>query len=253
MRSADRLVDQAMLPQTLSGSELLWTNLLPLRLDAEVIAENRIVTSARLDPAHATFDMVRTKLLQAARENNWTSIAITSPTHSCGKTFVAANLAFSLSHQTDCRTVLVDLDLRRPQIGALLGLGKLPVMEKFLRGQSEIRDVFLRYGDNLAIGANGQSVRFSAELLQSAETARVLQELKQRLNPGVVLFDLPPMYPNDDVMAFLPNVDCVILVAAAGYSTSDEVATCEQELFEKTNVLGVVLNKCRYGHGKYWR
>jgi Mrp family chromosome partitioning ATPase len=166
---------------------------------------------------------------------------------------VAANLAFSLSHQTDCRTVLVDLDLRRPQIGALLGLGKLPVMEKFLRGQSEIRDVFLRYGDNLAIGANGQSVRFSAELLQSAETARVLQELKQRLNPGVVLFDLPPMYPNDDVMAFLPNVDCVLMVAAAGYSTSDEVATCEQELFEKTNVLGVVLNKCRYGHGKYWR
>lgn len=253
LRGTDRFADQAMLPQALSGSELLWANLLPLRLDAGTIARNRIVTTARTDPSHATFDMLRTKVLQAARENNWTSIAITSPTRSCGKTFVATNLAFSLSHQKDCRSMLIDLDLRRPQIGNLLGMSKLPVMEKFLKGQSEARDVFVRYGDNLAIGANGQSVQFAAELLQSGDTARVLEELKQRLNPQVILFDLPPMYPNDDVMAFLPNVDCVLIVAAAEHSTCDEVGTCEQELFEKTNVLGVVLNKCRYGHGKYER
>jgi protein-tyrosine kinase len=35
------------------------------------------------------------------------------------------------------------------------------------------------------------------------------------MSPDIVIFDLPPMLAADDVLAFLPNVDCVILVAAA--------------------------------------
>ena len=57
---------------------------------------------------------------------------------------------------------------------------------------------------------------------------------------------MPPMLMSDDAMAFLPHVDCVLLVAAAEKSRLDEVDKCEQELAEQTNVLGVVLNKCRY-------
>jgi len=49
----------------------------------------------------------------------------------------------------------------------------------------------------------------------------------------------------------LPNVDCVILVVAAEYSTLGEVDICEQELAANTNIAGVVLNKCRYTPEKY--
>ena len=47
-------------------------------------------------------------------------------------------------------------------------------------------------------------------------------------------------------MAFLPHLDCVLLVAGAEQSRLDEVDKCEQDLAEQTNVLGVVLNMCRY-------
>ena len=43
------------------------------------MAQNRIVTFADVDPAHVTFDMMRTKMLRAMRQNGWTSLGITSP------------------------------------------------------------------------------------------------------------------------------------------------------------------------------
>ena len=56
----------------------------------------------------------------------------------------------------------------------------------------------------------------------------------------MILYDLPPMLQSDDVMAFLPHLDCVLLIAAAERSRLDEVDKCEQELSEQTQVLGVV-------------
>jgi Mrp family chromosome partitioning ATPase len=104
----------------------------------------------------------------------------------------------------------------------------------------------VRYGETLAIGTSARGIRSASELLQHAATARVLAELKAAFQPDIVIYDLPPMLVNDDVLAFLPHVDCVLLVAAAERSRLDEIDKCEQDLAEQSNVLGVVLNKCRY-------
>jgi len=61
-----------------------------------------------------------------------------------------------------------------------------------------------------------------------------------------VIFDLPPMLAGDDVMAFAGQLDCVLLLAAAETTKAKEVDVCERNLASQTNVLGVVLNKCRY-------
>jgi protein-tyrosine kinase len=246
LQSNDQLAEQAMQACTRLGFEIAWGNLAALDPAPDTIFRNRIVTIDRSDPAHAPFDMMRTRVLQSMRQNSWTSIAITSPTASCGKSLVALNLAFSLAHQQDCRTLLVDLNLKQPQIGEMLDVSGRASMEDFLKGDAPIHDIFLRYGDNLAVGTNDQPVQFSAELLQSLEAARVLQDLRMRMGPDVILYDLPPMLSCDDVTAFLPNVDCAILVAAAEHSTLAEVDSCERYLSERTNMLGVVLNKCRY-------
>jgi MinD-like ATPase involved in chromosome partitioning or flagellar assembly len=74
---------------------------------------------------------------------------------------------------------------------------------------------------------------------------KAIRDLKQRFNPDVLICDLPPMLASDDVAAFLPNVDCVILVVEAEADTLGQVDACERELAAQTNVLGVVLNKCR--------
>lgn len=230
----------------------LWNRLPPLNLNLEHIAAERIVTADRADMAHFTFDILRTKTLKLLRQNKWSSIAITSPTPGCGKTVVSLNLAFSLSHLRESRTVLMDLDLRKPQVANILGLNKTYSMEGFLTGESSIEDAFLRHGGNLVIGPNSYPVDYAAELLQSPRIPSILNDLKSRLKPDVVIYDLPPMLANDDVLAFLPHVDCVMLVAAADASTFSEIDMCESNLSKYTNVLGVVLNKCQYEPERYY-
>jgi protein-tyrosine kinase len=229
--------------------EGLWAQLPVARLNkltSERRSRKRLVTLGREDQSHFTFDVLRTKVLRILRQNDWSSVAITSPTAGCGKTTLSLNLAFSFASLKELRTLLVDFDLRNPQVGKVLELENVNPIERFLRGDLRIEDTFVRYGDNLAIAANSRAVPYAAELLQSAATTEKLSYLKDRLKPDVVLFDLPPMLVNDDVLAFLPNVDGVILVAAADASTLREIDVCERQLSEASNVLGVVLNKCRY-------
>ena len=54
------------------------------------------------------------------------------------------------------------------------------------------------------------------------------------------------MLAADDVMAFLPNVDCAILVVEVEKNTPEQVAACEYELSSRSKLLGVILNKCRH-------
>lgn len=234
-----------------SDSGSIWTELPLISVDRFHLAQQRIITFDRADKAHVAFDVLRTKILKTLRQNNWKSVAITSPTPACGKTLVSLNLAFSFANLRDCRTVLIDLDLRKSQMSRILGMNRAYAMEQFLRGESPLEESFLRCGENLVIGLNSQPVTNAAELLQDPATGPRFADLKCRLNPDVMIFDLPPMLVNDDVIAFLPNVDCVLLVAAAEASTFDEVDACERNLARETNVVGVVLNKCRYNPEKY--
>lgn len=223
-----------------------WQALRTLEIDPRTLAQHRIVTVARKEPAHVAFDVMRTKTLRTLRRNNWRRVGITSPTPGCGKTAVSLNLAFSFANHAECRTALLDLDLRRPQMAEMLGITDARPMAHFLSGDNSVAHTFLRYGDNLAVGANGSSNDFAAEILQGAGTGPALETLDQDLDPDVVLIDLPPMHVNDDVLAFLPHVDCMLILAAAGVSTIAQIDACERELSSETNVLGVVLNKCHY-------
>ena len=212
---------------------------------------SRIVTFDGADPAHASFDRLRTKLLRTMRQNHWVSLGVTSPTAACGKTVICLNLAFSLARQPDVRTVLVDLDLRRPVVAKYLGIDRAQSMASVLQGNRPVVENFVRYGDTLAIGTNATPVRNSSEILLNPATAQGVATLKSAFRPTVLIYDLPPMLVNDDAMAFLPHLDCVLLVAGAEKTRLDEVDACERDLSEQGNLLGVVLNMCRYGGESY--
>ncbi|MFQ5622462.1 MAG: CpsD/CapB family tyrosine-protein kinase [Paracoccaceae bacterium] len=224
-----------------------WSALPAFAPDPRTVRRGRIVTIEQEDPAFLSFDKLRTKLLTTLRQNNWTSVGVTSATPECGKTVLAVNLAFSLSRQPETRTVLVDLDLRRPAIANLLRVETGHSVATVMAGKASWKDHMVRFGGNLAIATNNLTVKASAELLQTRRAARAFEQLRETYQPDVIIADLPPMLSTDDVMSFLPNVDCMLLVAAAGASTIDQVDDCERQLAEQSHVAGVVLNKYRYG------
>ena len=232
-------------PSTLlAGND--WKPLREAVVPPDAIDANRLVSLTRTDPAYHAFDVLRTRVIQLMRQNGWKKVAITSPTPECGKTTVSINLAFSLARQGDCRTVLVDFDLRHPRIAKILGISDTPSMEAVLAGRAALTEVARRFGPNLAVAASRHYVDLPAELLQSASSRQFIVDIERKLAPDFMIFDLPPMLSSDDVAAFLPNVDCIILVAAAEQSTRAEIDLCEQQLAAASNLLGVVLNKCHF-------
>lgn len=226
-----------------SQIEAAWEQLDWCRLDPRRLASTRVITASRTDPAHVAFDLLRTRLMQALKSRGWRNVGITSPTKGCGKTFVAANLALSLARRASCRTILMDMDLRLPSLATVLGVERPGSMQAFLAGNRTVEEHLRRLTPNLAVGTNGSPVYDSAELLQEPSTIQALTAMEARLEPDVVLHDLPPTLVCDDVLAFLPRMDGVLLVVGGGTTTADDVRRCERLFEGQVPLLGVILNR----------
>ncbi len=232
-----------------------WTALKPYVPNEKDLKRKRIATLAGGQDA-APFDVMRTKVLQTMRSNNWRRLAITSPSPSCGKSTIALNLAFSLARQKELRTTVIELDLRRPSLAATLGAKPDTSITDVLTGQVDFDHQAVCYQGNLAFSLCTKSVRNPAELLHSSNIAIEISKIEKRYDPDLMIFDMPPMLVSDDMMAFAGQVDCVLLIAAAETTTIKEIDLCERELVQQANFMGVVLNKCNhmgkeYGYSYY--
>jgi len=197
------------------------------------------------------FDVMRTKMVQQAKSKGWRRIAITSPGPGCGKTTITANLAFSLSRQLDLRIIVMELDLRRPALSKALGLREPLYFAKALAGQEPAENHMVCFAENLAFALNSAPAANPSELLQSATAGAVLERLEEVYQPDLVIFDTAPLLVSDDTSALLEHMDAALLVAAAEQTTIEEIDKAESDMAEVTEVMGVVLNKCRYSAPGY--
>lgn len=211
--------------------------------DAAHLENHRVVTYEKNNPNHIKFDMLRTRIMEVMKREGWTTLAVTSPMPGCGKTVTVANLAFSFARQKENRVVGVDFDLRSPALSNTLGYANPGSLSAFYNGTDKPDDIFVTCDDNLFFGLNKGHVANSTEWIAQDQTEDLIRWIRDKLHPTVIIFDLPPMLTADDAQAFLPKVDCVLLVAAAGSTTAREIENCERQLVD-THYLGIVLNKC---------
>jgi Mrp family chromosome partitioning ATPase len=69
-----------------------------------------------------------------------------------------------------------------------------------------------------------------------------VNELRERYPDRLLVFDLPPVLGSDDALAFLPQVQCALVVVAEGSTRRDDLLRC-MELLRKIPVVGTVLNR----------
>jgi len=70
----------------------------------------------------------------------------------------------------------------------------------------------------------------------------LINELRGRYSDRIVVLDIAPVLSVDDALALAPNVDCMLMVAEAGETTREELASAI-ELLEGVPIVGTVLNK----------
>jgi protein-tyrosine kinase len=208
----------------------------------KVLADRHIVVEGANRDLVNSIKLIRTQIVQKMRENGWKSLAIVSPSDDEGKTFMAVNFAVSLAMEFDQTCLLVDADLRRPGVHKYFDLPAAPGLSNYLVNHTSLDSCLVNPSiERLVVLPGGTPQVNSAELLGSTQMAALVADLKARYSDRVIVFDLPPIVRRADALAFMPLVDCVVMVVAEGESTRDEVMRARQ-LLGRANLIGVVMN-----------
>ena len=214
---------------------------------------HRIISNEH-DPVLAAFRVLRTKVLQKMEQEGWKTIAVVSPASGAGKTVTAINLAIAIGSKQGVRCTLVDLDFYRPSIARYLGVKEIPSIVDYFEGAKSVADVIVRpdLPDLLLIG-NERVSRRGAAFLTSPRADELVARCVDEYKSSVVVFDLSPLLGCDDAIAFLPKVDCALLIAASGETRVADLKEARR-ILAKTNVIGSVLNKAQsIGQNYYYQ
>ena len=226
-------------------STLNTESLVTAKLNEKHLESTRILAHQASNPIVPAFDVLRTSLLQEMDTNNWQCLAVSSPTQSCGKTVLAINLALSMARVPDRHVILIDLDMRRPQVSSYLGLNHEKGLYEAISGSAPLSECMVHLdisGPKLSVLSNRRPISNPAEVIGSKEMNVLLAQLKSDKRKPIIILDTSPMLACDDVIALLPRIDCIILAIAERMSTASDVTSCER-LLQSTNYLGLVLTK----------
>ncbi len=170
-------------------------------------------------------------------------IQVTSPHPGEGKSTTAANLAFVVANGGR-KTVLVDCDLRKPQIHGMFGTsndrGFSSVMLEQVSLQGALQEVYDE--PNLSVLGSGPTPPNPSELLSSTRAAKIFEALAGAFD--LVIVDSPPVLPVADAAVLAGLADGVILVGTSGTTERRTLAKTIDRLEQvDAKLLGTVLNR----------
>jgi Mrp family chromosome partitioning ATPase len=224
--------------------------------DARICEENRILVPDDQGPAKPgaadAYNMLRTRLLQRARANGWSAIAVTSPGPDEGKSVTALNLALSMAREKNSSVFLLDLDLRNPSICRHLGILPRVDIVQFLTGEVAPETIFFTIGvENLVLAGSVLRTEQSTDLLATGRLEQLFTYIRTIAPQPVIIVDLAPVLSTADVLEVAPNVDASLLVVAQG-KTRRESLTRAVELLSEYKIAGIVLNRSQEHLADYY-
>lgn len=201
-----------------------------------------------LDPRSRSFNLIRAKLTSLSRERGWRLLGVVSATPEVGKSYVSANMAAALSRDPRFQTYLVDLDLRRGTIKDIFGLHVDQGLARVLQDRSAASSLpaFMPAGEELIIIPSVPEDVPSAELLASNRAKAMLRAMRSSDPKNFFIFDLPPVFANDDAATAMEAMDGYVLIVEDGKTTQQEIESAI-EMLGHEQLGGVILNKYRGG------
>lgn len=195
---------------------------------------------------------IRSTLLLSASDGPVHSVAVVSSQPAEGKTVVSTNVALALAGLGK-RTVLVDGDLRRPQVHRVLGLSNRRGLSSVLQGQSSLNDVLLPGPtEGLTVLPAGPTSAHAREMI-AGRIGVLVEELKAQFD--VVVLDTPPVLGFADGLNIATASDTTLVVVRAGNTPRECVQMLIKQLRQvRAHLGGIVLNgvTSEMGHHYYY-
>lgn len=186
---------------------------------------------------------LRTSLAIDERLQNCQAIAVTSAVSGEGKTNLASQLAMSWSNTLPGRVLIVDADLRLPQIHSLFEIPQSPGLVDVLRGDCALEDAIVSdwEGQLAILPAGNLGGRGASQLFSSQRFRETLARLKR--NYVKVIVDAPPILLAAESLQISKEADGALMCTLRDYSRATQVKHAYDRLNSaEVNVVGVVLN-----------
>ena len=204
-----------------------------------------------------SYKTARTNIVYSVIKKGCKKISFTSCNKSEGKTITSANIAIALAQQVNTRVLIVDCDLRRPQIHNVLGVDPSPGITNFLNGECTEEEIIRKTNvDNLFAVTYGAVPPNPSELLASRDMHDFIKSVEASFD--YIIFDTPPLGVVTDAVPIIKQSDGVVLIVKHNHTTYPKL----NKLIEDINrnggkILGIVVNgidvmkagKKGYGYG----
>jgi succinoglycan biosynthesis transport protein ExoP len=188
---------------------------------------------------------IRTRILLSTVTGTTRALAITSANPGDGKTVLAASLAASMA-LAGRRVLLVDADMRRPQLHERLKIAQAPGLSELLTGSVKPNEAFVSSPSvpELYLLPAGRNVPGSTEALHSERLTQLIQGFGEYFD--VVILDCPPVLPVADATIVAHAAGSVVFVVGSGEtSRGDAQLAIERLAAVQVQLVGVVLNKAK--------
>ena len=223
-------------------------------LDGDNVGRLYVSESPR-HPVVEAYRSLRTNLEFAGVDKPLKTLLVSSADTEDGKTSVAANLAVVMA-QAENKVILVDSDLRKPNVHNFFGMSNEYGLSDVFRGRLSIEDATKEWsGGKVSVITAGAPPPNPAELLGSKKMVQILEYLESQAD--VVIVDGPPFLVADAAV-LSSKVDGVLLVIRANYTHQPAIkAMMEQVARSGARVVGVALNRiprksAGYNTGNYY-
>ena len=221
-----------------------------------VVKRAKIINDKSSFHVKEAYKDLRTNVVFTIPHDGAKRIIVTSALAGEGKSTNCLNLAISFA-QTGAKVLIVDCDLRKPNVANLLNIASTPGLSNVLANLSTI-DSTIVHSDyaNLDVIPSGDMPPNPAELLGSNAMKDVLDKLSEIYE--YIFLDTSPINIVTDAAVMSKMVDGILLVVRQGRTDREDVAEAIKKLsFVDANILGFVLNgrlsdiKMGYRYGKH--
>jgi len=205
-------------------------------------------------PIGESFRSLRVNLQYLTLGKNANVIGITSSRESEGKTYCSVNLAAAMAH-SGRKTILVDTDMRKPQVASYFQIRNKKGLSNFLIGDCTVKDI-IHNTDNKGFDVivSGPIPPNPIDLIGNPKMEELMSTLKQNYN--TIIIDSPPMGYVSEYIILMRYTDANLYIVRSDYTHRNSL-TKINKLYERKKIsnVSILLNDVKtskrtgYGYG----
>ncbi len=190
--------------------------------------------------------------------NDWKDtqvLVVASAVSGEGKTSLASQLAAGWARNDPRPTLIIDGDVRAPDIHTLFGVNDGPGLSDVLVGKCSIDDAVVTWEDGLHILPAGNSSSHPHRLFAGSSFPELIEQLRTRY--GHIVIDVAPILSASEVLQIVKQADGVLLCARKDHSRASQVRLAHNRLVQAgvarigAVMSGLSSNSYAYHYGEY--